>query len=172
MLFNSLEFLLFLPIVFTLYWLVNRLTAAKGGLATQNLLLLIASYVFYGWWDWRFLSLIAFSTVVDWFVGLRIHHANQHDHPNDPNHRSKRGKRWLWASLVVNLGLLGYFKYANFFIEDTGSTRGVHWASPCTSMEMSEGHFPVGISFYTFQTLSYSIDIYRRQLKPTTSLSV
>ena len=117
MLFNSLEFLLFLPIVFTLYWLVNRLTAAKGGLATQNLLLLIASYVFYGWWDWRFLSLIAFSTVVDWFVGLRIHHANQHDHPNDPNHRSKHGKRWLWASLVVNLGLLGYFKYANFFID-------------------------------------------------------
>ena len=168
MLFNSLEFLLFLPIVFTLYWLVNRLTAAKGGLATQNLLLLIASYVFYGWWDWRFLSLIAFSTVVDWFVGLRIHHANQHDHPNDPNHRSKHGKRWLWASLVVNLGLLGYFKYANFFIDSWVNA----WASLGIPMHVQSLQLilPVGISFYTFQTLSYSIDIYRRQLKPTTSL--
>lgn len=168
MLFNSLEFLLFLPIVFTLYWLVNRLTAAKGGLATQNLLLLIASYVFYGWWDWRFLSLIAFSTVVDWFVGLRIHHANQHDHPNDANHRSKRGKRWLWASLVVNLGLLGYFKYANFFIDSWVNA----WGSLGIPMHVQSLQLilPVGISFYTFQTLSYSIDIYRRQLKPTTSL--
>ena len=168
MLFNSLEFLLFLPIVFTLYWLVNRLTAAKGGLATQNLLLLIASYVFYGWWDWRFLSLIAFSTVVDWFVGLRIHHANQHDHPYDPNHRSKHGKRWLWASLVVNLGLLGYFKYANFFIDSWVNA----WGSLGIPMHVQSLQLilPVGISFYTFQTLSYSIDIYRRQLKPTTSL--
>ena len=168
MLFNSLEFLLFLPIVFTLYWLVNRLATAKGGLAIQNLLLLVASYVFYGWWDWRFLSLIAFSTVVDWFVGLRIHHANQHDNPNNPNHRSKHGKRWLWVSLVVNLGLLGYFKYANFFIDSWVNA----WASLAIPMHVQSLQLilPVGISFYTFQTLSYSIDIYRRQLKPTTSL--
>ena len=158
MLFNSLEFLLFLPIVFTLYWLVNRLTVAKGGLATQNLLLLIASYVFYGWWDWRFLSLIAFSTVVDWFVGLRIYHANQHDHPNNPNHRSKHGKRWLWVSLVVNLGLLGYFKYANFFIDSWVNA----WASLGIPMHVQSLQLilPVGISFYTFQTLSKLVQIH------------
>ena len=104
MLFNSLEFLLFLPTVFAAYWILNHWTDRPRGLQAQNLLLLIASYVFYGWWDWRFLSLIALSTVVDWFVGLRIHHVNQHDHPNDPNHRSKHGKRWLLVSLAVNLG--------------------------------------------------------------------
>ena len=101
MLFNSIDFAVFLVVVFALYWAIPRRWK------WQNLLVLVASYVFYGWWDWRFLSLIAFSTVVDWFVGLRIHHANKHDHPNNPNHRSKDGKRWLWVSLVVNLGLLG-----------------------------------------------------------------
>ena len=95
MLFNSPEFLLFFPIVFGLYWFV-----VQRNLKAQNALLLVASYVFYGWWDWRFLGLIALSTVVDFLVGLRIDEADE----------KRTKKAWLWVSLAVNLGLLGYFK--------------------------------------------------------------
>jgi D-alanyl-lipoteichoic acid acyltransferase DltB (MBOAT superfamily) len=153
MLFNSPEFLLFLPIVFGLYWFV-----VQRNLKAQNVLLLVASYVFYGWWDWRFLGLIAFSTVVDFMVGIRINET--------PEKRIK--KRWMAVSLLVNLGLLAYFKYANFFIEswvDAWATMGV--TMHASSLQVI---LPVGISFYTFQTLSYSIDIYRGTLKPTRSL--
>ena len=170
MLFNSLEFLLFLPTVFAAYWILNLWTDRPRGLQAQNLLLLIASYVFYGWWDWRFLSLIAFSTLVDFAVGLQIAKTNARDIPADADDsvRSHTAKRWLWVSLAVNLGLLGYFKYANFFIEnwiDAWSSVGVHM-DPWTLRVI----LPVGISFYTFQTLSYSIDIYRRRLEPTRNL--
>ena len=144
MLFNSLEFTLFLPIVFLIYWfLVNK------NLKLQNFFLLIASYVFYGWWDWRFLSLILFSTIVDYLVGIQIY--------NSPTKQLK--KVWLWVSLGVNLGFLGFFKYYNFFIKswmDAWGTVGYEM-SPYTIKVI----LPVGISFYTFQTLSYSIDIYR-----------
>ena len=153
MLFNSPEFLLFLPIVFGLYWFVMR-----QNLKAQNVLLLFASYVFYGWWDWRFLGLIAFSTVVDFFVGIRVAEASE-----------KRMKNWwMAASLLVNLGLLAYFKYANFFIESWIEA----WGAMGVTMHAStlKVILPVGISFYTFQTLSYSIDIYRGTLKPTRSL--
>ena len=153
MLFNSPEFLLFLPIVFGLYWFV-----VQRKLKAQNMLLLLASYVFYGWWDWRFLGLIAFSTVVDFVVGIRVAEA--------PEKRIK--KRWMAVSLLVNLGLLAYFKYANFFIEswiDAWATMGVMMHASSLQVIL-----PVGISFYTFQTLSYSIDIYRGTLKPTRSL--
>ena len=153
MLFNSPEFLLFLPIVFGLYWFVMR-----QNLKAQNVLLLFASYVFYGWWDWRFLGLIAFSTVVDFFVGIRVAKASE-----------KRMKNWWMAvSLLVNLGLLAYFKYANFFIESWIEA----WGAMGVTMHAStlKVILPVGISFYTFQTLSYSIDIYRGTLKPTRSL--
>ena len=168
MLFNSLEFLLFLPVVFALYWMANRWTKTSENLTIQNTLLLLASYVFYGWWDWRFLSLIAFSTIVDWFVGLQIHQANEADNPSDLLHRSRKARRWLTVSFVVNLGLLGYFKYANFFIENWVNA----WATVGVTMHTASLQLilPVGISFYTFQTLSYSIDIYRRQLKPTRSI--
>jgi D-alanyl-lipoteichoic acid acyltransferase DltB (MBOAT superfamily) len=152
MLFNSPEFLLFLPIVFGLYWFVMR-----QNLKAQNVLLLFASYVFYGWWDWRFLGLIAFSTVVDFFVGIRVAKAFE-----------KRMKNWWMAvSLLVNLGLLAYFKYANFFIESWIEA----WGAMGVTMHAStlKVILPVGISFYTFQTLSYSIDIYRGTLKPTRS---
>ncbi len=150
MLFNSPEFLLFLPIVFGLYWFVTQ-----RNLKAQNLLLLVASYVFYGWWDWRFLGLIALSTIVDFLVGIRIEEAPD----------KARKKRWLWVSLAVNLGILGYFKYANFFIENWISA----WDSLGVTMHAStlQVILPVGISFYTFQTLSYSIDIYRGNLKAT-----
>ena len=121
----------------------------------QNLLLLVASYVFYGWWDWRFLGLIVLSTIVDFLVGIRIEEAPD----------KARKKRWLWVSLAVNLGILGYFKYANFFIENWISA----WDSLGVTMHAStlQVILPVGISFYTFQTLSYSIDIYRGNLKAT-----
>ena len=168
MLFNSLEFLLFLPIIFAAYWILNKwIDRGPGVLRAQNLLLLIASYVFYGWWDWRFLSLIAFSTVVDYAVGLQIAKANDRDLADDApaEARSRSARHWLWVSLAVNLGLLGYFKYAGFFIENWIEA----WASVGVTMNpwSLKVILPVGISFYTFQTLSYSIDIYRRQLKPT-----
>ena len=152
MLFNSIEFLIFLPLVFALYWLVGR-----RNLRFQNLLVLVASYVFYGWWDWRFLGLIALSTVVDFLVGIRIEEAAS----------NVRKKQWLWVSLVVNLGILGYFKYANFFIENWIAA----WDSLGVTMHASTLQIvlPVGISFYTFQTLSYSIDVYRGNLKATRS---
>jgi len=153
MLFNSPEFLLFLPIVFGLYWFV-----VQRNLKAQNVLLLVASYVFYGWWDWRFLGLIAFSTVVDFFVGIRVAEASE----------KHIKKRWMAVSLLVNLGLLAYFKYANFFIESWVDA----WGAMGVTMHASSLQviLPVGISFYTFQTLSYSIDIYRGTLKPTRSL--
>lgn len=150
MLFNSLEFFIFLPIVFVLYWFV-----VNKNLRIQNFLLLLASYVFYGWWDVRFLSLIMLSTVIDYFVGLEIHKTEN----------TKLRKRWLWLSMGFNLGLLGFFKYFNFFVDS--------WISAFNSIGIEMDPFslniilPVGISFYTFQTMSYSLDISKRKLKPT-----
>jgi D-alanyl-lipoteichoic acid acyltransferase DltB (MBOAT superfamily) len=165
MLFNSPAFLLFLPLVFAVYWVMNRWTEGRSGLRAQNLFLLLASYVFYGWWDWRFLSLLAFSTVLDFAIGLQIARVNSEDHPDDPNYRSRKAKRWLAVSLAINLGLLGYFKYVNFFIDSWIDA----WAGLGVTMHSSSLQviLPVGISFYTFQTLSYSIDVYRRKLQPT-----
>ncbi len=151
MLFNSLEFLIFLPTVFLLYWFVFQ-----KNLRIQNSLLLISSYVFYGWWDYRFLSLIFLSTVVDYFVGLKIHDSND----------KKIKKSCLWASILFNLGLLGFFKYFNFFIDswvDLLGSIGYDQKSTWTLNVI----LPVGISFYTFQTMSYSLDIYHGKLKPT-----
>ena len=151
MLFNSLEYFLFLPIVFFLYWFVF-----KKDFKLQNLLILISSYVFYGWWDWRFLSLIFLSTVADYFVGLKIY-----DSQDD-----KVRKSYLWVSILFNLGLLGFFKYFNFFIDswiDLLGSFGYEQKSVWTLNVI----LPVGISFYTFQTMSYSFDIYYKKLKPT-----
>ncbi len=150
MLFNSIDFLFFLPIVFLLYWMLSQ------KLKAQNILLLISSYIFYGWWDYRFLSLIMLSTVVDYFVGLKLYKSGS---------KSNR-KRWLIVSLLFNIGLLSFFKYYNFFIES--------WIESLTLIGYSVENtwtlqviLPVGISFYTFQTLSYSIDIYKGKLSPT-----
>ena len=150
MLFNSIDFAIFLPIVFILYWFfTNR------NLKLQNILLLIASYFFYGWWDWRFLSLIAFSTIVDYSVGRAL---------ENQKNLTKR-KALLWVSIAVNLGFLGFFKYYNFFIDNFISAFSLFG----TELKVSSLNIilPVGISFYTFQTLSYTIDIYREKLKPT-----
>lgn len=165
MVFNSLEFIVFLPLVFIAFWLLNRWTHEQQGIDAQNLLLVLVSYIFYGWWDARFLSLIAFSTAVDFFVGLKIAKANESIASAPPDVRSQGARKWLFLSLAVNLGLLGYFKYANFFIESWVEA----WASVGLQVHISTLQIilPVGISFYTFQTLSYSIDVYRRKLQPT-----
>ena len=151
MLFNSIDYLLFLPTVFILYWFL-----LKKSFKAQNFLILIASYIFYGLWDWRFLTLILFSTIVDYFVGQYIYHAIN----------TKIRKVYLGISIFFNLGLLGFFKYFNFFIES--------WIDLLSLMEYQNNYnwtlkiiLPVGISFYTFQTMSYSLDIYFKKLKPT-----
>ncbi|MDC6366496.1 MBOAT family protein [Muricauda sp. AC10] len=149
MLFNSLDFAIFFSIVFVLYWLVS------GNRRWRNILVLVSSYVFYGWWDWRFLFLIAISSIVDFFVGQRLY--NEKD--------VKIRKRLLLISLIVNLGFLVYFKYTNFLIDTfVDSFRLFGKELEITTLKII---LPVGISFYTFQTLSYTIDIYRQQLKPT-----
>ena len=150
MLFNSLDFVFFLPVVFILYWFVT-----DRSLRWQNLLIVCASYVFYAWWDYRFLGLIVLSTLVDYLVARQL----------AKKAINKRRKLWLGISLIFNLGLLGFFKYYNFFIESwigAWESIGVHMQSNTLKIIL-----PVGISFYTFQTLSYTIDVYRRDLKPT-----
>jgi len=151
MLFNSIDFVIFLPIVFVLYWFVT-----SKNLRLQNFLIVIASYVFYGWWDWRFLSLIVFSTVVDYTIG-RVLKTEKND---------LRRKVLLWSSIVVNLGFLGFFKYYNFFLDNFISAFTFFgYEITASSLNII---LPVGISFYTFQTLSYTIDVYKRKLEPTT----
>ncbi|MGC1472574.1 MAG: MBOAT family O-acyltransferase [Psychroserpens sp.] len=153
MLFNSIDFALFLPIIFVLYWFV-----AKRSLKLQNALIVIASYVFYAWWDYRFLSLIVLSTLVDYTVARLIGgETNQ-----------KKRKTLLLVSLCFNLGLLGFFKYYNFFIDSWVDA----WHAVGVEMHVSTMHIilPVGISFYTFQTLSYTIDVYRNKLEPSKRL--
>ena len=149
MLFNSIDFAIFLPIVFALYWFLS-----EKKLMYQNLLILSASYLFYGWWDWRFLSLIIFSTVVDYSIGKSI--SKQENHFNR--------KLLLWLSISVNLGFLGFFKYCNFFLDNfiaAFSLFGSEIAPNTLNIIL-----PVGISFYTFQTLSYTIDIYKKKINP------
>jgi len=150
MLFNSIDFAIFLPIVFILYWFVTN-----KNLRLQNLLIVLASYVFYGWWDWRFLTLIVFSTFVDYTVGLRL---------KKENSQLKR-KILLWTSILVNLGFLGFFKYYNFFL-DNFITAFSFFGQEIQGNSLNI-ILPVGISFYTFQTLSYTIDVYKKKLEPT-----
>ena len=150
MLFNSIDFAIFLPIVFVLYWFV-----VHKNLKFQNFLIVVSSYVFYGWWDWRFLSLILFSTIIDYSVGLAL--SKQED--------KKKRQILLWVSILVNLGFLGFFKYYNFFLDNfvtAFSFFGYHINSQGLNIIL-----PVGISFYTFQTLSYTIDVYKKKLEPT-----
>ena len=150
MLFNSLEFLVFLPIVFLLYWLVFR------GRQWQNLLVVIASYIFYGWWDWRFLLLIVFTSFCSYASGLLIEH-----------HEGRRRWQQLTAAsnIVLNIGILGVFKYYNFFIENLDALFGTFgWHLDWVTVNII---LPVGISFYTFQALSYTIDVYQKKIPAT-----
>ncbi|WP_111682646.1 MBOAT family O-acyltransferase [Winogradskyella tangerina] len=150
MLFNSLEFFVFLPIVFALYWLIG-----SKNIKAQNLLIAISSYVFYGWWDWRFLSLILFSSLVDYSIGRAL---------GKTDVKAKR-KTLLWISIGVNLGFLGFFKYYNFFIDSL--VNSFTFFGQELSINTLNIILPVGISFYTFQTLSYTIDVYNKKLEPT-----
>src|SRR5918993_1069168 len=143
MYFNSIDFAIFLPIVFILYWFVFR------KLRFQNVLLILSSYLFYGWWDWRFLFLLFFSTLLDYFSGIQIYNA----------HSKQLKKLWLWTSVTINLGFLAFFKYYNFFIDSLIDT-GIN-IQPSTLQFI----LPVGISFYTFHGLSYVIDIYQNRIK-------
>lgn len=149
MLFNSLEFLFFFPLVFVLYWFVfNR------KMQYQNILLLGASYYFYSCWDWRFLFLLIFSTVLDYYSGHKIFEANT----------KIKKKTWLIASVGINLGFLGVFKYYNFFIESFANFLllfGINQSYSTLNIIL-----PVGISFYTFHGLSYVFDIYKNKIKP------
>lgn len=150
MLFPSFAFLVFLPLVFLLYWYVFHRTVRL-----QNAFLLVASYVFYGWWDWRFLGLLFASSLGDFMLALAI----------DKAPTQARKKRWLILSLIVNLGVLCTFKYFNFFrdsLVDVMHGMGMEPDFPTLHLLL-----PVGISFYTFQSLSYTIDIYRGQVKAT-----
>ena len=154
MLFNSLEFLIFLPIVFLLYWFVfdYAMRGCKRQLLWQNLLIVVASYIFYGWWDWRFLILIAITTILSFLSGIGIEKA--------PTQRGK--KAVMIANIVVNLGILGVYKYYDFFAMQFARLFGIK-----SDFLLLHLILPVGISFYTFQALSYSIDVYRKQLEPT-----
>ncbi len=148
--FNSVVYAMFLPLVFAVYWAL-----AKRSLRAQNSFVLAASYLFYGWWDWRFLSLIVLSSAVDYVVGLKLGACEE----------AHRRKALLGISLAVNVGLLAFFKYFDFFsasLTDLLTTLGFEVHAPTLRIAL-----PVGISFYTFQTLSYTIDIYRRRIRPT-----
>lgn len=142
--FNSIPFLVFLPLVFAVYWALGR--------RAQNLFLIAASYLFYGWWDWRFLGLIFLSSLVDFVAGRAIE-----------TRRSPRA--WLGVSLAVNLGALGVFKYLDFGIESFARLLAGLGFEP--HLETLSLILPVGISFYTFQTLSYTIDVYRGRIRAT-----
>jgi alginate O-acetyltransferase complex protein AlgI len=147
LLFNSWEFVVFFVLVFALY----RVLPARG----QNALLLVASYFFYGWWDWRFLGLLFISTAIDYFVGKAMPSVNPH-----------RRRILLISSVAAQLAMLGFFKYFNFFIDSAGSllvSLGFNPNVPSLSVIL-----PVGISFYTFQTMAYTIDVYRQRIGPTT----
>ncbi len=147
MLFNSIEFLIFLPLVFAMYWVLR---SSRSG---QNALLLVASYLFYGWWDWRFLSLIFLSSLLDYFLGAAIAGTLE----------KIRKRTFVAISLTVNLGLLGFFKYYNFFVTEfieAFSSLGLELNAMTLKVIL-----PVGISFYTFQTLSYTLDVYKGRIE-------
>lgn len=153
MLFNSIEYFYFFIIVYSIYWVIGIKRTSY-----QNLLLLIASYIFYAWWDYRFLSLIFISSLIDYFLAQMIY----------TTHKSSLRKIYLTLSLTANLGFLAFFKYFNFFIDSwihLLSSVGYQVSSTTTLSII----LPVGISFYTFQTLSYTIDVYQKNLKPSKS---
>lgn len=153
MLFNTIDFAIFMPMVFLLYWFIFN-----KNIKIQNLFLVVASYFFYACWDWRFLGLIFLSSIVDYIVGLYLAKSTK---------KSQR-KSLLLLSLFVNLGVLGFFKYFNFFIESFQEVFSLFGRS----LESSTLNIllPVGISFYTFQTLSYTIDVYRKKIEPTNNM--
>lgn len=157
MLFNSFEFLFFLPIVFVLYWWVfgYAIRGSKHQLVCQNALVVVASYLFYGWWDWRFLLLIAFTTICSYASGIAIGRSQVKWHK----------KAWMLGNVLINLFILGIYKYYDFFVGSLANLLQIDAQKHLLHLIL-----PVGISFYTFQALSYSIDVYKSKLSPTTNL--
>lgn len=155
MLFNSFDFAVFLPLVYLLYWLFFQ-----KNLKARNLFLLAASYIFYGFWDWRFLSLILISSLMDYVLALKIYQLG--------DQQQQKRKSLMVLSLVLNLSFLGFFKYYNFFVESFISSFAL------VGKEFSYSPLniilPVGISFYTFQSLSYTLDVYYKKMEPTNKL--
>ena len=149
MLFNSINFAIFLPIVFFLYWFV-----INKSLKLQNILLLISSYFFYACWDYRFLFLLIFSTVLDYYTGIKMH--------DSENPKLKRF--WFWLSISINVGFLAIFKYYNFFADSLAD--GLSLLGFQSNFWTLQVILPVGISFYTFHGLSYVIDIYKNRITP------
>ncbi len=154
MVFNTITFFVFFVIFYNLYWGINKYANVRY----RNLFTLIASYFFYGWWDYRFLGLIIISSFSDYILGLKIYQSKS----------QKTRKLFLIISLFINLGILGFFKYYNFFIDSFLDLASVFNLS--LNLYTLKIILPVGISFYTFQTLSYTIDIYRGKLKPTNDI--
>lgn len=159
MLFNSISFLIFLPIVFILYWFVFQ-----RNLKGQNIFVIIASYVFYGWWDWRFLLMIVFTSFCSWASGLLMQRI---DNENKPYPYLSR-KFISISNILLNLGILFFFKYYNFFVDSF--TAAFSLVGIDLHVQTLNIILPVGISFYTFQALSYSIDVYRRKIEPTNDM--
>jgi alginate O-acetyltransferase complex protein AlgI len=155
MLFNSYEFAIFLPLVFFFYWFVFQ-----RNLKLQNFFILFVSYIFYGWWDWKFLFLIALTSVCSWASGVLVQHYDKEEFT-----RFNKRKWITAANLILNLGILGFFKYYNFFVVnfiDLFASMGINLEATTLKVIL-----PVGISFYTFQALSYTIDVYRRDIVAT-----
>jgi alginate O-acetyltransferase complex protein AlgI len=153
MLFQSFDFLVFFPLVFALFWALN-----KWNVLTRNIFLLAASYFFYGYWDYRFLALILSSSLVDFTIGILLHKTT----------KASARKGLLAFSVIFNIGLLGYCKYLNFFIENfVSALSSVGIEQDISTLQII---LPVGISFYTFQTLSYTIDVYRKNIEPERNL--
>ncbi|MFT6686398.1 MAG: alginate O-acetyltransferase complex protein AlgI, partial [Bacteroidia bacterium] len=150
MIFNSIEFGIFFPLAFLLYWLFF-----KDNIKLRNLYLIAISYLFYGWWDWRFLSLIIVSSLVDFLVGQKLGTSDD----------GKTRKRLLFLSIAVNIGFLAFFKYFNFFVDSFVGAFTLFGTAP--NISTLSIILPVGISFYTFQTLSYTIDVYYKKMEPT-----
>lgn len=150
MTFNSIEFAIFLPIVFAGYWIL------KNRLRWQNLFVLVASYVFYGWWSWKFLILIAFTTLCSYLSGLTMNKMWV------GKNQVVTRKVALWGNIGINIGILGLFKYYDFFAAELAELMGVQGDAFMLHLVL-----PVGISFYTFQALSYTIDIYKGKIEPT-----
>ncbi|PLW96441.1 MAG: membrane-bound O-acyltransferase family protein [Marinilabiliales bacterium] len=151
MVFNSISFIIFFCLFFLLFWLINNRFSVKA----RNLFTIISSYIFYGWWDWRFLSLIFISSAADFFIGMALSNSS----------KKRTRKALLYSSLTINLGILFFFKYFNFFTDSLQHLLEVI-NIPFNPLTLNI-ILPVGISFYTFQTLSYTIDIYKGTMKPT-----
>ena len=163
MLFNSIEFLLFLPVVFLLYWFVFDMfiSKSKHQLMLQNAFVVVASYVFYGWWDWRFLVLIAITSFCSWISGVMIKRVDDGKTVENKNVARKR-KLITAVNIVINLAILATFKYYDFFVTEFANLFNLSADGILLNVIL-----PVGISFYTFQALSYSIDVYRCKIEPT-----